>query len=111
MKTEIFTNPANGVVHFAIFVCAQVEDVYFVLGAIQRGENRVNAILYVQIRFPLMTIAQDMEVIRMLRKLLPKIDDVPVRIALSQDRHKPENVALQTESFAIRLNQALRSQF
>src|ERR1700733_11517436 len=110
MQAEMLTNPADGVVHLAILVGSKIEDVHFGLRALDSGKNRVDAILHVQIRLPLMPIAQHMKMLRVLGKLLVEIEHVPVRVALSQDRYEAKNVALQSEAFAISLNQAFRSQ-
>src|SRR5271163_3876389 len=106
----MLANPPDGVVHLAILVRPEIEDVHLVLGAVNGGKNRVDAILHVQIRLPLMPVAQDMKMIRMLGKLLVEIEHVPMRVALSQNRYEAKNVALQSKTFAISLNQALRSQ-
>src|SRR5580704_15541610 len=46
----------------------------------------------------------------MFGELLVEIEHMPVRIALSQNRYETKNVALQSETFAVSLNQAFRSQ-
>lgn len=47
MKTEVFTNPADGVVDLAILVGPEIEDVYFVFRPIDCGKNRIDAILHI----------------------------------------------------------------
>src|ERR1700691_1474236 len=111
MQPQMFANPADGVVDFAIFVRAEIEDVYFAVRPINRKKNGVNAILHVQVRFSLTPVAQNVEMFGMLGKLPVKIEHVPVRVAFSQDRNEAENVALQSEAFTVGLNQALRGQF
>src|SRR3984957_10217033 len=108
MQPQMFANPADRVVHFAILVGAEIENVYLVARPIDCGKNGVNAILHVQVRFSLMPVAQYMEMVWGLGKLPVKIEHMSVRIALSQDRYEPEDVALQAEAFAVGLNQAFR---
>src|SRR5271170_178073 len=110
MKTEMLANPADGVVDLAILVGSEIEDVDFVFRPIDRGKNGVDAILHVQIRFPLMTVAQHMKMFRMFGKLPVKIKHVPVRVSLAQNRDEAKNVALHSKTFAVRLNQAFRGQ-
>src|ERR1700733_8934162 len=48
-KAEILTNPADRVVDFAILVCPEIEDVNLALRLVDGCENRVDAILHVQV--------------------------------------------------------------
>src|ERR1022692_1072319 len=110
IKTEMLTNPSDRVVDFAILVGTQIENVYLALRPVEGSKDRVDAILHIQIRFPLMAVAQHMQMFRMLGKLLVEIEHVTVRVTLSQNRDESKNVALYSEAFAIGLNQAFRSQ-
>ena len=47
----------------------------------------------------------------MIEQLLVEIENVPVRVALAEDRDEAENVALEFETLAIGVNQALARKF
>src|ERR1700722_14083901 len=111
MQPQMFANPADGVVDFAIFVRAEIEDVYLAVRPLNRKKNGVNAILHVQVGCSLMPVPEHVATFGMLGNLPVKIENVSVLISFSQDRNKAENVALQSEAFTVGLNQALRGQF
>ena len=110
MQTEMLTNPGDRIVDLAIFVRPQIEDVHPTIRSVDGSKNSGDAILHIQIRFFLMAVAQHMKMFRMLGKLLVKIEHVPVRVALSQNRYEAKNEALHSEAFAVGLNQAFGSQ-
>ena len=67
-------------------------------------QHRLEAIADVEIGFPLRAVAEDFQVVGMLAQLLVKIEDVAVRVAFAENRDEPENVALETEAFAVGVN-------
>src|SRR5579863_8060704 len=97
----MLADPTDRIVHFAVFVSPQVENIYLCIGLFDRKEDRVDAILHIQVRFSLMAVAKHMEMFGMLRELLIEVEDMPVRIALAENRDEAKNVGLQSEAFAI----------
>src|ERR1700689_4095175 len=104
------TNPTDGIIDLAIFVRSEIEDVHSAGRFVEGGENRVNAILHIQIGFLLMAVAQHVEMFRMLYELVIKIEDVSMGVALAQNRYESKNVALDPEAFRIGLNKAFGGQ-
>jgi hypothetical protein len=64
VQAEMFTNPSDGIVDLAIFVRAKIENIYFIVRFVDDREDRVDAILHVQIRLFLMAVAQHVEMFR-----------------------------------------------
>ena len=59
--------------------------------AAHRQQNRIDTIMDVQIGLALVPIAQHMQTRGVRQQLLIEIENMPVRITLSQDGDKPEN--------------------
>ena len=68
-------------------------------------QDRIHAVLHVEIGFALLAVAEHAQVIGVLEKLPVKIEDMPVRVAFAEDRDEAEDVALEPEALAIRLNE------
>ena len=75
-------------------------------GLLHRQQDRVHAVLHVQVRLALRAVAQHVQLVGMRQQLLVEIEDVAVGVALAQDRDEAEDVALEAEAFAIGRDQA-----
>src|SRR5208282_4049095 len=85
IKTEPACNPTGGILHLAIFVRAEIEDVDLGVGALDRRQHGLNAIGNVKIGFTLQPVAEDVQGGRILREFLHKIEYVTVGVALSEN--------------------------
>jgi hypothetical protein len=70
-------------------------------------EDRVDAVLHVEVALSLEPVAEDPQGIRVLDQLLVEIEDVAVGVALAEDRDEAEDVALEPESLAVGGDEAL----
>ena len=77
MQAKLLANPANGVVDVAILVGPEIEDVHLAIRPIEGGKDCADAILHVQIRLPLVAVAQYVEPLRVPRKLPAKSNTCP----------------------------------
>src|ERR1043166_351600 len=115
LQTQMRANPTDGVVDLAIFRRAQIVNGCAVQGGfsglqphdVQHG---VEAVVHVEVRLPLAPVAQYLEVIRMGEQLFKKVEHVPMRIALAENRNESENVTLKTITLAVGANQRLARQ-
>src|SRR5665213_2401237 len=55
---EMAGDPADGIVDLAIFRCAEIVDVDLLLRPLQREQDRITAILHIEIRFLLFAVAE-----------------------------------------------------
>src|SRR5438105_5913429 len=109
LQSEVLTDPPDRVIDLAILVGAQIEDVYAGVCLFDGQQHGIDAVVYVQIRFPLVTIPEYMQFVRMFEQLPVKIENVTVRVALAQDGNEAKNVRLHSESCAICLDQTFGS--
>src|ERR1035441_6682046 len=114
-QAERATDVADGFVDLHIFVRAEVVDFHavpcFFGGAkIDDVQHRADAVLNVEITFPLRTVAKNFQTVGMLEQLLVKIKNMAVRVAFTENGHEAENVALEFETFAVGGNHAFRSE-
>jgi len=84
-------DPTNRVVDGAILVRSEVQDVDLARRFVQCQQPRVEAILNVQVRLPLPSIAEHAQQRGIPQKLLVKVGYVSVRVLLVQDRDEPED--------------------
>ncbi len=56
-------------------------------------QHRADAVLDVEITFPLRTVTEDFQAVGMFEQLLVEIKNVAVRVTLPEDGNKPKNVA------------------
>src|SRR5450755_3019312 len=110
-NAEMLADPADGVVHFAVLVGPEVEDVDLVGRAVDGDQHRVDAILDVHVRLLLPAVAEDAERCRIAAKTRVEVEHVAVRIALAEDRDEAEDEPLEAEAFAVRLDQTLARHF
>src|ERR1700689_2704768 len=104
-------DPSDRIFYSTKFVGAQIINDRLMFRSRRRArgdhlQNRVQAILDMQIGLALSTITQDSEMIRMLLELLVEVEDMAVRVPLAQDRDEAENVTFESETLAISLNHA-----
>src|ERR1035438_5027015 len=97
LKAEMPGDPADGVVNLAILIRAQVENVDRVRAALRRQQDGVDAILHVEVRFPLEAVAQPVEAMGMFQQLPVEVEHVPVGVALAQNRYEAEDGPLEPE--------------
>src|SRR6516165_1899793 len=109
-KTEPVGNPTGGVPDFAIFVGAEIEDVNPGIGAFDCRQHGSNTISNVKIGFALQTVAENVQAGRILRELLHKIENVPMRVALAEDGNEAKNVTAHSEAFSVGGDQTLARQ-
>src|ERR1700761_2648050 len=57
-QVQLFTNPSYGIVHLAILVCPKVQHRHASITTFDRGQDRVDAVLNVEIRFSLFSVAE-----------------------------------------------------
>ena len=100
----------NGIVHLAIFVGPQVEYVDLFLCAFDHQQHGVETILNVEIGFSLVAVSEHVEPVGIGTELFEEIKDMPVRVALAENRHKAKDVTLESETLAVGLNQAFAGQ-
>src|ERR1041385_488522 len=105
---EILADPADGLIHLTVLVRAEVEDVDFAFRLRERQQDRVDAVVNVEIGLPLLAVAEDAQMHRVVTQLPEEVEDVPVGVALSEDRHEAEDVPLEPEALTIGLDQAFR---
>src|SRR5262249_19787706 len=101
VEAQVPANPADRVVHPAVFIRAEIEDIHCAAGPLQRQQNGVDAVLHIKVRLTLGAVAQHAELIGMRQELLVKVEDVSMRIALAQNRNETKDVASQAEALAI----------
>src|SRR5581483_11373675 len=111
VKLEVAGDPADRIVHLAIFIGAEVEDVDLVPRGDQSVENRVDAVPDVKVGLPLPAVAEDIEPRRIGEKLLVEVEDVAVRVALAEDRDEAEDPAAHPIAFAVGRDHPLARQF
>src|ERR1051325_9002360 len=103
LDTERFADPANRVVDLAILVGTEIEDVDLARRTLRRHENRVDAVLYVEIRLALLAVTEDAQARRVLPQAVVEVEDVAVRVALAENRHESKDPPLHPEALAKRL--------
>jgi hypothetical protein len=104
MESECFSNPAYGIIDFAIFVGTQIEDIYFGMAGFGSKEHGINTILYVEIGFSLVSISQYTQRPGIRPKLLIEVKYVAVAISLAQYGNESKYVTLKAKAFAIGLD-------
>src|SRR5258708_12408401 len=107
----MFTDPLERIIHFTILLGPQVIDIHLVLRPLQHHQDRIDAVPDVEIRFPLMSVNEYPQFIRISEELAVKVEDVPMRISFTQDRDESKDKALEAEPFAICLDEPLPGQF
>src|SRR5690348_15523759 len=110
LNTQVFADPADGVVDLAVFVRPQIEDIYFIGSLLNRQQHGVDAVLHIQIGLLLLAVSEHVEGIGMFEQLLVEVEDVPVRIPLAEDGHKAKYIGADVKSFGIGLNEAFGSE-
>src|SRR5215472_3588881 len=106
-EPEMRTDPANGIAHLAVFVSPEVEDVYFPASSLDGQKHRVKAVLHIEIRLSLSTVAEHLEVLRVGAQLFVKIDYVSVGVPFTEDRYEAKNKSSHAKAPAICLDEAL----
>src|ERR1019366_4949165 len=107
---ETLRNPANGLIHFAILVGTKVVDVNAGHRILHRQKDRVDAVLNVEVGLALPAVAENTELGWIVAKAAVEIENVPVRVALAENRDEAEDVALEPVAFAVGLDQAFTSE-
>src|SRR4029077_5645987 len=90
-QAEMAGDPADGIVDLAIFSGAEIKQIDLGLRMFQRVQDRVDAVVHVEIGFPLGAVAAHRKPRRIGKKLLAEIEYMTVRVALAQDRHEAED--------------------
>src|SRR5215471_5234921 len=105
MNAKMFANPTDGIINGAIFVVAKIVQVDLLFAAIHHKQHRIDAVVNVHIRLPLLSIPKHIQHAGMLTDLPVEIENVSVCVSATQHSYESKNVALKTKSFAISLNQ------
>src|SRR5262249_17370968 len=92
---QLSADPAERVVHRAVLLGAQVEDVHRLPRPVDDAQHGVEAVLHVQVRLALPAVAEHLDLVRVLQELAVEVVDVAVRVALAEDRDEAEDVALE----------------
>jgi hypothetical protein len=87
-RPRIRADPAEGFVHGAIVVRAEIVDVEAVAGGAEHRQDRVHAVPDVQVALALAAVAQHLDLLRVRAQLLVEIEHVSVAVPLAQDRHE-----------------------
>lgn len=108
----MLANVADRIFHLHVFGRAEVEDFDVVFGfqrqsRVHHMEHRGEAVLHVEIGFPLRAVTEHFEMVGMVEELFVEIKNVPVGVAFAENGDEAKHVALELETFAIRVNQAL----
>ena len=69
-------------------------------------QHRVDAVLHVEVRLALAGRCRARAARRVVAQAAVEVEDVAVRVALAEDRHEAEDVALEAEALAVGLDQA-----
>src|SRR5258708_28188967 len=81
-----------------------------VRGRVAGRKRRVGAGLEVKVRFAMRPIAENIKMVGVCAQLLAEVEDVTVRVALTENRDVAEDVPLKAKSFAEGLDEALPGQ-
>src|SRR5207244_3433120 len=106
-NAQLLADPSDRIVNLAVLVRAEVEQVDAVAGLCQRQHDRVHAVADVQVRLPLPAVAEHAQDGRIVAQAFDKIEHVPVRIPLADERDEAKDEALEIEAGAIRLDEPL----
>src|ERR1039458_3730440 len=102
---QMLGDPADRIIHLAVLVQAQVKDIDLGVGLFNGSEDRRDAVFDVEVGLALPAIAEHLEIFGMGLELAVEIENVTVRVALSQDGYEAKNVAPHAKAFAIGGNQ------
>src|SRR5262249_43748174 len=109
-KTQPVGDPTGGILDFAIFVSAEIEDVNLSIGAFDCRQHGFNTISNLKIGFTLQPVAENVQDGGILREFPHKIEYVPMRVALAKDRNEAKNIAAHSEAFSVGGDQTLARQ-
>src|SRR5438067_8052967 len=104
MDAEVPRYPFDRVIHTACFFGPDIEHIDFVARPVNGKQHCVNAVAHVKIGFALLAIAKDVKPRRITQQSFVKIEDMAVRVALTEDRDEAKNVSLKSKSLAISLD-------
>jgi hypothetical protein len=100
-KFQSTCNPADTVEYLAYFVGAKVKYLNALVGRCTAEQYTVDAVLDVQIGFALLAVAQNVQPSRILCKLTHEIENMPVAVALAEDRYKAKNARFHAVPFGV----------
>src|SRR5262249_39811381 len=106
-KTQVGADPAQRIVHGAVFVSAEVVNVDGLVDRVNGEHHGGNAILDVEVRLALFAVAQDVDLVRIAEQLVEEVEDVSVRVMLAQDGDEAEDVTLEAKARAVGGDQPL----
>src|SRR5204862_2960918 len=84
-------DPADGVVDCAVLVGAEVEDRGLGLRALDGHDDRVDAVVHVEVRLALLAVAENVQDLRIGAQPLVEVENVPVRVALAENGDEAED--------------------
>ena len=85
LEPEMCAYPVYRIVNFTVFISTKIENVDFFLRFLNCTEYRIDAVLYIKIRFFLVPVPENIQPVRVVTQLVIEIKDVPVGIALSKN--------------------------
>jgi hypothetical protein len=111
-ESHVAGDDRDRLVHDDALVGAEVVDVSarIILVPAGGGEDRGHAVLHVEVGLALAAVAEHAQAGRVAAKRVVEIEDVTVRVALSEDRHEPKDEPRESISRGICLDQPLAGQ-
>src|SRR5439155_2062647 len=109
-NAQLLANPTDRIADLAVVVVAEV--VHADTGGRLRNcqQNRLHAIADVQVRLPLLAVAEHPQRRRIAAEALDEIEHVPVRIAFAQERDETKDGPLEAERRTVRLHEPFAGQ-
>ena len=101
----MLANPTQRVINATILIGAEVRDIDGGGQLGNDGQHRVDTVVDIQIRLPLFAIAKDVDLMRIGKQLVVKVEDVSVSVAFAEYRDKTKDIRLELETGAISGNQ------
>ena len=105
-----FRNPSDRVVDVSRLLGAQIQQIDPIFGTPSGQQHRIDAVLHIEIGLSLLAVAEHVQACGIGPEFPAKIEDVAVRVTLSQDRHEAKDVSLESEALAVSLDHAFGSE-
>jgi hypothetical protein len=84
-EPEMCAYPVYRIVYFTVFISTKIENVDFFLGFLNCTEHRIDAVLYIKIRFFLVPVPENIQPVRVVAQLVIEIKDMPMGIAFPKN--------------------------